>query len=203
MKKGDVEAAISTLNQAISLNPRDAAAYRTRGLAYVYKNDNDNALSDLTRAIQFARTASGQLSTVDIFSIYRSRALLYDVKGLHSREIADLTEMIDMYWKDPGLAQALDRMWTPARAKSLIASIHRLRAAAHARISANDKAFTDLALAIELDPQHAAEAYNDRAKLEDTLGNRTQAVTDFRKAVALDPNMKEPRESLARMGLGR
>src|SRR5260370_782281 len=97
----------------------------------------------------------------------------------------------------------IDAMRLFARAKSLIASIHRLRAAAHARISANDKAFTDLALAIELDPQHAAGAYNDRAKLEDTLGNRTQAVTDFRKAVALDPNMKEPRESLARMGLGR
>ena len=118
MNKGNVEAAILSLNQAISLNPKDAAAYRTRGLAYVYKNDNDNAISDLTRAIQFARAAPGQLSSVDIFLIYRNRAFLYDVKGLHSREIADLTEMINMYWKDPGLTEALNRMWTPARAKS-------------------------------------------------------------------------------------
>lgn len=202
LKKGDVTGAIAGLSRAIIVNPKSAAAYWNRGLAYAYRSENDKAISDLTRAIEFGKAPPNQLSSVDLFSIHRSRALLYDLKGLHSREIADLTDMINMYWSDPATAEALNQVWTPTRAKALIASAHRLRGAAYAQISATDKALTDLAVAIELDPQHAAEAYNQRGQMREKLGDRVQAIADYRSALRLDPNIKEARVSLTRMGFG-
>jgi tetratricopeptide (TPR) repeat protein len=203
MREGNVEGAISTLNEAILANGKNAAAYWRRGLAYAYKNQNDSAISDLTRAIEFGKVPPNQLSNLDIFSIHRSRALLYDLKGLYSREISDLTDMINMYWGNPVAAEALNEMWTPPRAKTLIASAYRLRGMAYARISANEKALTDLAFAIELDPEHAATAYNERGQLREKLGDRTRAIADYRSTLALDPNAKGARKSLVRMGFAQ
>ena len=199
-KKGDLEGAIADLSEAIRLDPKDAAAFRLRALAYVYRNDNDRAIADLTSAIGLSNTVPGRLSPVEVFLAYRSRAVLYDVKGLFGREIVDLTQMIDAYWKNPDLSESLGKAWGGGSTKVFLGSIYKLRAQAYSRVTLFDKALQDLSIAIEFDPDHAAGAYNERAQVEQKLGKRDQAISDYRSALKLDPNMKEPKEALARIG---
>lgn len=47
---GNLDAAIACFDEAIRLNPNDAAAYFNRGLAYLKKGDEDKAAADFKRA---------------------------------------------------------------------------------------------------------------------------------------------------------
>jgi Tfp pilus assembly protein PilF len=56
--------------------------------------------------------------------------------------------------------------------------------------------------AIALDSKYAP-AYDTRAHIYEALGKREQAIADFRKALALDPNdplVEMTREGLRRLG---
>jgi hypothetical protein len=46
LAQGDYDAAISDLTESITLNPKDALAYRYRSLAYAAKHDDQHAQSD-------------------------------------------------------------------------------------------------------------------------------------------------------------
>ncbi len=52
LDKGDLNTAISVFTKAITLNPKDAQAYRNRGVAYEIKGDYDKAIADFTEAIR-------------------------------------------------------------------------------------------------------------------------------------------------------
>jgi Flp pilus assembly protein TadD len=51
LKNGNQEGALSEVNEAIKLNPRDVSAYKMRGLVKFQKGDLDGAVADLNRAI--------------------------------------------------------------------------------------------------------------------------------------------------------
>jgi hypothetical protein len=79
---------------------------------------------------------------------YRSRAALYEGKQQSAREIADLTHMIESYWRTPELVDALDQTLGAAAVKGLLGSTYKLRAACD-RLRQPDKAIEDLSFAIE------------------------------------------------------
>ena len=81
----------------------------------------------------------------------------------------------------------------------LLASMYRLRGNTYARIGHAEKAIEDLSLAIALDRDHAANALNDRARIEQKLGRREGAIDDIRAALRLDPGMTEAKKALARI----
>ena len=62
-KRGEYDGAISDFNQAIRLNPHDAAAYSNRGNVKIDENEYDQAIVDCDQAIR--RRASAVLS--DLF----------------------------------------------------------------------------------------------------------------------------------------
>jgi tetratricopeptide (TPR) repeat protein len=197
--KGDVDGALAEFGQAIRVDPKNAQAFGLRALAYASRNERDKAINDWTSAITLAAVDPGRLTSLDLFVAYRNRAVLYEGKQLFAREIADLTHMLDSYWKDPELADALERAWGGAGAKTFLGSIYKLRAGAYARTALPEKAIEDLSVAVTLDRDHAAAAYADRARIELKLGRRERAATDLRTALRLDPGLAEAKEALARI----
>jgi lipoprotein NlpI len=85
--KGDNDNAIADYNQAIQLNPKDAAAFNNRGSAYFAKGNSDHAIADYSQAIQINPRDVGA---------YNNRGNAYYAKGDHERAIADYSQAIQI-----------------------------------------------------------------------------------------------------------
>jgi tetratricopeptide (TPR) repeat protein len=197
-KLGDTEYALRDLNEAIRLDARNAPAWRARGMAQLYKGDEEAALADLSKAIQLTEADPTRMPTVDLFYAHRIRASLCDKRKLYDREIYDLNSMIDAYWKDPLLADALRTSYREAGVATLIGSIYRLRANAHVRKGAPDLAISDLSFAIQLDPQKALPLLLERARLQETLNRREQALADYQRVLEITPANEEAKAAITR-----
>jgi len=198
-KLGDVERAIADLNTGIGIDPNNAPALRARGMTQLYKGDEEAAMADLSKAIQLADADPARLSALDLFYAHRSRAALCEKKRLYEREIYDLTAMIDSYWKDPLLAEALRQNYRDTGAASLIGSIYRLRANVHVRKGSPEQAVADLSFAIQLDQQRALALLLERGRLQEMLGRREQALVDFRRVLEMNPANLEAKGALTRL----
>jgi len=197
-KLGDTEHALMDLNEAIRLDARSAPAWRARGMAQLYKGDEESAFTDLSKAIQLTEADPTRMPAVDLFYAHRIRAGLCDKRKLYDREIYDLTAMIDAYWKNPLLAEALRTSYREAGVATLIGSIYRLRANAHVRKGAPDLAISDLSFAITLDPQKALPLLLERARLHDTLNRREQALADYQRVLEITPANEEAKAAITR-----
>jgi tetratricopeptide (TPR) repeat protein len=198
-KLGDTEHALVDLNEAIRLDPRNAPAWRARGMTLLYKGDEDAALNDLSKAIQLTEADPTRMTAVDLFYAHRIRASLCEKRKLYDREIYDLSAMIDAYWKDPLLADALRTSYREAGVASLIGSVYRMRANAHVRKGSVDLAISDISFAVQLDPQRALPLLLERARLQETLGRREQAMIDFQHVLELTPANEEAKTALTRL----
>jgi tetratricopeptide (TPR) repeat protein len=196
---GETERAIADFNESIRLDPRNAVAIRSRGMAQLYKGDEDAALTDLSRAIQLAEADPARMPPLDLFYAHRNRAALSDKKQQYDREIYDLTAMIDAYWKDPLLADALRASYRETGAASLIGSIYRLRAHAQVHRGSPDAAVADLSFALQLDQQHTVALLLERGHLQETLGRREPAILDFQRVLEFNPAHEEAKTALARL----
>jgi tetratricopeptide (TPR) repeat protein len=197
-KLGDTEHALMDLNEAIRLDARNAPAWRARGMAQLYKGNEEAALGDLSKAIQLTEADPTRMPTIDLFYAHRIRASLCDKRKLYDREIYDLSAMIDAYWKDPLLAEALRTSYREAGVATLIGSIYRLRANAHVRKGAPDLAISDLSFAIQLDPQKALPLLLERARLQETLNRREQALADYQRVLEITPANEEAKAAITR-----
>jgi len=72
LSKGDYDSAVAALDQAISLDPRLARAYDSRGKAHQMKHEFDKAIADCTRAVGLQRT--------DV-EAYRDRGHCFESEG--------------------------------------------------------------------------------------------------------------------------
>ena len=196
---GETERAVADLDEAIRLDARNAVAIRARGMAQLYRGDEDAALADLTKAIQLAEADPTRMPPLDLFYAHRNRAALSDKTKQYDREIYDLTAMIDAYWKDPLLAEALRTSYREAGAASLIGSIYRLRAHAQMHRGSPDAAVTDLSFALQLDQQHTVALLLERGHLQETLGRREPAILDFQRVLEFNPAHEEAKTALARL----
>ncbi len=197
-KLGDTEHAITDLNEAVRLDPRNAPAWRARGMTQLFKGDEDAALADLSKAIQLTEADPTRMPAVDLFYAHRIRANLCDKRKLYDREIYDLTAMINAYWKDPLLADALRTSYREAGVASLIGSIYRLRANANVRKGAPDLAISDLSFAMQLDPQKTLPMLLERARLQETLNRREQALSDYQRVLEITPANEEAKAAITR-----
>jgi tetratricopeptide (TPR) repeat protein len=197
-KLGDTEHALTDLNQAIRLDARNAPAWRARGMAQLYKGDEESALGDLSKAIQLTEADPTRMPAIDLFYAHRIRASLCDKRKLYDREIYDLSAMIDAYWKDPLLADALRTSYREAGVATLVGSVYRLRANAHVRKGAPDLAISDLSFAIQLDPQKALPLLLERARLQETLNRREQALADYQRVLEITPANEEAKAAITR-----
>ena len=166
----DLDEAIWRFSQVLSVQPRSADTYSSRGLAYLERGrpgDDDLAVADLTRAADLAPPTA---------SHYYNRAVAYLDRGQPGdldRALSDLDRALDL--------------------DSESASAYVNRAAVYLERGEPgdlDLAFEDLEKAIELQPELATawvnrgNAYLQRGQAEDT----ELAEADFTRAIELAPD---------------
>jgi len=171
-EKGSYDRAIIDYCEAIRLDPNNAAPYYNRGNAYREKGDNDRAIADYSEAIR--------LDPNDAAS-YCSRGIAYYNKDDNDRAIADCSEAI--------------------RLDSKYAFAYAWRGEAYRMKGQYDNAIRDLTQATLLDPKYAfayacrgetyrmKSLYSEWGSSGQIFSNRAEAIWNFEKALALDPNL--------------
>jgi tetratricopeptide (TPR) repeat protein len=87
LQLGEVEEAISDLNQAIELDAKVADAYYQRAQAYELQNANERALADYTRAVELDSKNA---------DYYLRRSVVYQELGDYEKAVADSARYVEM-----------------------------------------------------------------------------------------------------------
>ena len=165
-RKGDFDHAISGHNEAIKLNPKNAAAFNNRGAAYREKGDFDHAISDYDEAIKIGFELDSENAAA-----LSNRGNAYQVKGDFDRAINDHSAAIKI---KPKNADAFNNRGVAYREKGDFD---------HA-ISDFDEA---IKIGFKLDSENAATLSN-RGNAYADKGDLDRAISDFDEAIKLDPN---------------
>ena len=80
-----------------------------------------------------------------------------------------------------------------------MATIYRLRANAYSRRSNPELARADLTAAVPLSADRGFSALVDRARLNEAIGQRDQAIVDLQAALSIRPGSEEARIALRRI----
>jgi len=131
LHKADNDKAIADFTKAIALDPKDADAYKYRGLSWQYIDD-DKAIADYTKAIA--------LNPKDAWA-YKNRASAWYNKGDNDKAIADYTKAIEIDPQD-------DTAWYN-------------RARTYSISGEKDKALSDLKRAIAFNESFKENAKSD------------------------------------------
>jgi tetratricopeptide (TPR) repeat protein len=102
---GENRQAISDFNEAIRLDPKNAAAYNNRGLAYQSVKNSPQAISDYSQAIQL---------NPNYAEAYCNRGALYMNQGLVVQGGADLDRCGKL---DPGYKNFIQKKTTEVASK--------------------------------------------------------------------------------------
>lgn len=168
LNKGQIDDAISDLNKAVELNPKDAGAYFYRGNAYYKKGQIDKALSDYSEAIKINPRYT---------NAYFSRGLHYVGVEEYSKAISDFNKVISI---------------TPDNA-----SAYYYRGASYFGKKKYKKALSDYDKAIELDPEYV-NAYINRGLYYHGINQYPKAISDYSKALELNPSSPAAKQLLGK-----
>jgi tetratricopeptide (TPR) repeat protein len=157
-KMTDPKKAIQYMNEAIRLEPADAAAYNNRGIAYDNLGQYQRAIEDYNEAIRLKP---------DYAAAYNNRWFAYMNFGQYQRAIEDYNEAI--------------------RLKPDHAITYFFRGNAYGNLGQYQRAIEDYNEAIRLKPDYAA-AYNNRGIAYYDLGQYQRAIEDYNEAIRLKPD---------------
>jgi tetratricopeptide (TPR) repeat protein len=156
-KVGDFDRSIVNFNEAIRLNPKDAAAYYDRGLTYYRKGDYNRAMADYNEALRLNPT---------YVAAFNNRGLIYYARGQYDRAIADYNEALRL---NPMYHIAINN-----------------RGNAYDKKGDLDQAMTDYNETIRLNPTYHI-AINNRGLIYVKKGDYNRAMADYNEALRLDP----------------
>ncbi len=86
-QKGEYDQAISELNKALEINPRNANAYVDRGFAYLRNGQYDQAILDFNKALE--------INPKDALA-YNNRGLAYNSKGQDVQAVFDFNKAVEI-----------------------------------------------------------------------------------------------------------
>ena len=198
---GDLDQAIVEHTKAIELDPRFAAAYNDRGVAYEKKGQFEKAISDYNKAIDI----DPKLSIA-----YYNRGIAYGNKGQHDKAISDFSRTIELNPKDADAFGYRGNVYTAKGQydkaisdynKALeinpnFALAYNSRGVAYANKGELDQAISDYNKAIEINPKYA-KACNNRGHVYERKNFYDRAISDYRKAMEIDPRYAAAYNSLA------
>lgn len=209
--RGDFDRAISVLDEAAAILPRDPAVYNQRSNVRRDKGDFPGAMADLNRSISLINNDPYRASA------YNNRALLWKHMGDYDRSIADFAIAIKLqpkrskYYANRGesyrLQGQLDRaLQDQNRAIEMfgdepgIALALQIRGDTLRYLGDYDRAIADYDASIKAEPDFAP-AYTGRGLTYERLGNFDKAKSDFQTALRVSEttgrgdNSKQARET--------
>jgi tetratricopeptide (TPR) repeat protein len=192
--KGKYQLALADLNKAERLDPQNAAVYSLRGAVHAASSQLVEALKDYGRAIELApQNIDNYLSRGEIYfrqknyeaafadlnkaekleptnkGIYMNRALIYNTKQEYQLAIDEYTKAIKLDPQD--------------------AAVYKQRVAAYLALGQLKLAKADCAKLMA--GAHSYEGYYARSLINEKMGRHTEALADFKKAVALDSRSEQ------------
>ncbi len=182
-QSGDHLGAIEDFTQALAHDPTSAEAYHARYVSYLATDQLENAIQDLSSAIQRAPRAE----------YLRQRAELYLLTGKRRQALADLERAVPLLETAFRQAKAAAAQQTESeRNQDMVLMLRDTYLAAltqratlrhqHGDIST---ALADVTSMLAIEPNYAP-AYNVRAKISQQQGDRG-ALQDFLQAIKLEP----------------
>ncbi|KAI8610448.1 hypothetical protein BC830DRAFT_742726 [Chytriomyces sp. MP71] len=149
---------IEEFNQRIKLEKiEDASLYILVARARIKCDDNEGAIRDLAKALEFSRIKDPQ--------IYLQKGICYENIKEWGNAIAEFTKCI-----------TLDTQFSKAYYHRGVCKLHE----------GNGKGVQDLDIALKLDPRFF-EAYLSRASYNHTKGQFTEGIEDCNNALKLEP----------------
>lgn len=156
LARGGRDEALAILDEALKLNPEDAAAYALRGSIHIKASEFERAIADFGEALK--RRPHDATS-------YNNRGLARRGLGEYHRAIADYDEALRLNPND--------------------AVVHFNRGMAYHHLGDDRGAIADFSKAIELDPRHAP-SYRSRGETLARLGEEKKARADLNEAQRLE-----------------
>jgi tetratricopeptide (TPR) repeat protein len=180
--RGSHDLAIADLTQAIKLEPGSYLYYLTRGNIYTAAKRYDDAVRDYTKSMA--------LNQDDASLTIVSRAAAYTEMGKHDLAIKDYTVHLNY------LLDVDDRVRTGS---PIAGSGYRARAYGYLRAGKPNEALIDINQALARDKADPL-SWRLRGMVYEAMSRKSEAIADYRKALGLNANDTESRDSLARLG---
>ena len=155
--RGDSDRAIADADEAIRLDPNDAAAFNNRGNGYREKGEYDRAMADYTETIRIDPTYA---------LAFKNRGSTYQHQGDLDRAIADYSEAVQL--------------------KPTFAMAFADRASAYQEKGDFDRAIADFSTLIRLSPRDS-KAFYSRGVAYQLRGDIDHALADYDQTIVLDP----------------
>jgi Tfp pilus assembly protein PilF len=159
----DFTSAIADYSEAIRLDPANAEAYASRGLARARQGAHDRVIADIDRALQLDPNVFGE----GAYRLFRARGLALFRLGAFDRAIADHSQEI--------------------RLAPHFADGHLHRAAAHLAKKDLDRAFADFTEAVRIEPYRPV-GYIGRGSIYLARGEADRALAEFDEAIKRSPS---------------
>lgn len=167
-RNGDFNAAIADENEAVKIDPGLGEAYMRRGAAYIATGEHDRAIADSTKAIEIDPMNA---------RAYSNRGLARERIGDHRGAMADEDKAIAL---DPKLAAA-----------------YIARHEIHTALRQQSLASADLDAAIRIEPEGGFLGYRARGTAYQRKGDFDNAIADFDRWIAINPDSAEAHEARA------
>ena len=191
MKKGD-RLDMAALNASIKRNPKNAAAYLSRAVAFYKREDDKRAISDLDEAIRLAPSNS---------DAYQLRGVVHGYMNNFDRVVSDTTRAIllgannAMAYHHRGMAYgerdeldlAIADFDEAIRLEPNHVDARRGRGDCHLYKGEYDLAIADYNVALRLDPEHAP-SYFGRGKAFRMKLEFDKAISDYDTALGIAPD---------------
>ncbi len=205
---------IADLTEVIRLEPSDPDNFASRGTAYWLANEYDRAISDQTRAIQLnsrsayyyslrGRTNISKKDYIaavadysDAIRLSPQTGLYYARRGAAHGYRSDFARALNDYNEAIKLAPN-ETNYYRERADIFVS---RADSAGTTRTDDLNRAKADLDSIIRAGRDLMAVDYEKRGVVFEKLGNRTDALADFREALRREPNRETSRRAIQRLG---
>ena len=196
----DFDSAISILDRALELDPRNAAAFANRGRAHRRKGQYAPALADYEKAVEIAPDVSqywancGEArrrngNTAGAIEAY-DKALALD-----SRNAFALGMRGEAWKRDNKFEKAVPDLEEATRLEPREPSWWAMLGEAHANLGKLDEAVRDFTSALELDPENPPSLL-DRAAARQLKGDRAGAIEDYEHLLRVQPENEKARAAL-------
>ena len=169
---------------------KEAEGYNNSGIAYIKRNELDQAISSFSKAMELDPSYA---------DAYCNRGVVYYFKGEYDRSLTDYNEAIELdprhvvTYNNRGVAysnegeqeKAIGDFTRAIEIKSDYADAYNNRGNAYGNRGEYDRAIIDYTKAIELKVNYT-EAYNNRGNAYGNKGEYEKAITDYTRAIELN-----------------